>query len=345
MIFIVEGPDGAGKTTIAKYLCETLDAHYIHDRHVKDQWCLNTAQLRLAIKYYMSGQHVVLDRHWLGDNVYGSTFRGGGSLWVRRIDSVLQRFGAVYILCLPPIDQLEERFQELRQIRPEKFNTIREVACRYHDLYYGNVIRPFDGDYVEQQSCLYPWADSNRIIFVYDRFKYTVIGTHRWLKGTVIPAAKDLHDNIRNADPLARELDAWELSGTLRYCKALLVGERGKHPLAAVNWPFYANVHSPAYLTKALHKAKVCETHIALTNAKSIKGNNWGNFMKIFRWVKDNRPEVKVVAMGAAAEKAITYHGYRFDASIPHPQWACRFAHNGEWWKQLEAAIYGGVKW
>lgn len=343
-LIVLEGPDGAGKTFLAQELVKKLDAFYVHDRYSPKQWLKNSGMLRLGVKKYLQGVPVVFDRHWVGDNIYSAVFRPGKSgPWVRRMDSVMQRYGVCYVMCLPDVNRLEEEFQKLRLKRPEMYTSIKEAAVRYHDLYYGSIVRPFDGDYVEQQSSMYPWHDSKRNVFVYDRFRQGKQASVRWLMKSMLPLAQERHDQIRKADPLPRDLDSWELSGSLLDCRALLVGERGKHPDAAANWPFYSDRECSAFLTASLQKARVCETHVALTNAYSIVGNDVNNCMKILRWIKSNRPTVRVIALGKTAENVIKYHGYRPDSCIPHPQWARRFLHHGDWWLQLRRAIYGEV--
>ena len=344
MIIILEGPDAAGKTTLAGILRKLIGEkyRYLHDRyHPGRQFYWDTAILRQAVKNELRGETTIVDRHWIGDNIYGSVFRNGGELWVRRVDSVLQRFGASYIICCPEPRVLEAEFQEVRNTRPEKFHSMIDVAQRFNDLVYGSSDRPIDGDYVEQQSHAFPWAVCRRMVIHYDRFAIHRDNLHVWLKHNILPCFQQEADFARNADPLTRELDSWELSGSLRCCQALLVGERAMHLDAPVNWPFYSNKESAAYLTKALHKARICETDIAITNARSVRNNTRDNFMKIIRWLKENRQDVRIVALGNEAKKSVQFHGYSVDAVLPHPQWARRFDHHGDYHMQLKAAVYG----
>ena len=345
MIIVLEGPDGGGKTTLAELIHAAVgeDYQYLHDAYSPDQFQQDTELLVEAVRGHLAGLTVVLDRHWVGDNVYGAVFRGRGGLWVRRCDSVLQRYGACYVLCCPPVDALEAEFQRLREQREEKFNTMREVACRYLDLWHGNIVRPFDGDYVELMSNRYPWSTTpGRYAWLYDRFTLdSMTITRRYVRRVLLPATREAARQATGADPLLHELSAWELSGSLLYCRALLVGERAADPDVEPAWPFYyGDRQSAGYLNAALHRAKVDETHVALTNARSAVGNLTDNCNAILRWLRDNRPEVRIIALGREAEKVIRYHGHRVDASLPHPQWVRRFDHGGDYHKQLETAVY-----
>lgn len=356
MIIVLEGPDGAGKTTLAKALLTRLGARgrYLHDRPVKNQFVRDTAQARQAVKNLARGLVTVLDRHWVGEGIYGPVFRPDKpSLGLRRLDSVLLRYGAAYIICAPPVEQLCAEFEQLRRARPEKFDTVRDVATRYLDLWHGSVIRPPDGNYVEQQSTLYPWFSTRgRMAFHYDRFTDGQ-QLSRFI-GQVLQDGNAWHKAARAADPLAAHVhtdpwDAadWELSGSLLTCRALLVGERAKEAHRSVNWPFFWPCQSAGYLSAALHKAKVNELDVALTNALRARDGSTEPLRKIMHWLRDNRPDVKVIPLGKVANAEVEKIAhqyipveYSFDA-LSHPQWARRFDHHGDYHKQLERAIYG----
>lgn len=74
---ILEGPDGAGKTTLARQLCAELDMDYHHEGPPPAE--------RSALEHYggiFAGakRPTVFDRFFLGETVYGPLLRGGSSL-------------------------------------------------------------------------------------------------------------------------------------------------------------------------------------------------------------------------------------------------------------------------
>lgn len=103
-LFIIEGPDGAGKTTLARQLCRDFKADYHHEgpppRGVS---LLHHYGSQLASAY----KPTVFDRFHVGELVYGPILRGQSGL--SNQDMVLmQRLvngrGATVIICLPPLE-------------------------------------------------------------------------------------------------------------------------------------------------------------------------------------------------------------------------------------------------
>lgn len=102
MIVIIEGPDGAGKTQLARHLAEEYHLHYHHEgpppagadvfKHYAD--LLDGALERPT----------VFDRFALGERVYGPVLRGKDGFTDERWDTftkLLKLHGAQTILCLP----------------------------------------------------------------------------------------------------------------------------------------------------------------------------------------------------------------------------------------------------
>lgn len=110
MIIVLEGPDGAGKTVLAKMLCDRYGLEYRHEGPPpKNVWALAHygAAYFDAVLVNMSGPGVVLDRFALGERVYGPMYRGHDDLgdegWAI-IKANLDLVAAYRILCLPPRD-------------------------------------------------------------------------------------------------------------------------------------------------------------------------------------------------------------------------------------------------
>lgn len=121
MIFILEGPDGSGKTTLARTLMQRFNIkRYVHmgvpepvDRPF-DYW------MKRLLPH---AGPVVIDRlHW-SEDIYGQLFRGGSRLtdldrW--QLEGWLLAQGATIIQCLPPLEVVTE-------------NVAQDVGGLHHD--------------------------------------------------------------------------------------------------------------------------------------------------------------------------------------------------------------------
>lgn len=105
MIIIIEGPDGAGKTTLAHKLATCLNLKYHHEGPPPVDIPPLDHYLGVLEKYRHCS--VVIDRFALGERVYGPALRGGDRLGQDGFDAVSRRcleLNAHQIICLPPVD-------------------------------------------------------------------------------------------------------------------------------------------------------------------------------------------------------------------------------------------------
>lgn len=105
MLIIVEGPDGAGKTTLAKAISEETGAEYIH---------AGPPRAHPMAEYIceLPRHDAVLDRWHLGEMIYGPLYRGQAgmtSLQFAALEQFLEQRGAVVVLCTGTTRQLVER--------------------------------------------------------------------------------------------------------------------------------------------------------------------------------------------------------------------------------------------
>jgi thymidylate kinase len=159
-VICIEGPDGTGKTTLAEHFVATYDALNIHAtyRFKKMIPAYHEVIRRHAEIAAAEGQLVVLDRHWITECIYASTFRGG-TKWPQYshdMDTKFLNMGVLTILCLPnnveeTLAKKKERdLSDLENLEREKGNTgkvyqddeIRELYGRYLDLWKGNMFYP-----------------------------------------------------------------------------------------------------------------------------------------------------------------------------------------------------------
>lgn len=111
-LIIVEGPDGAGKSTLVERLAGWYKAEVVHHGPYKGKKKLGDTYLSSFVPdsegtRFAKTKTVILDRSWLSEDVYGPIFRGGSRLTVgdRRVllRAALGARGAV-IVALPPFE-------------------------------------------------------------------------------------------------------------------------------------------------------------------------------------------------------------------------------------------------
>ena len=135
-IYVVEGPDGAGKTTLANKLAEP--SHVLH--------CGNRFH-SMMVEYHMTiclqalalskTGPVVIDRWWPSEIVYSAVFRGGTKFPEigRMLDRVATKHGFVYVMCIPDDkEQYINSFNELKSTRDEDFSDMSLTYDHYVDL-------------------------------------------------------------------------------------------------------------------------------------------------------------------------------------------------------------------
>jgi thymidylate kinase len=139
MIFVLEGPDGTGKTTLAQHMTKQLKAEYLHlsYRWPDHMFEYHHAAIRWAIRKNHKS-HVILDRWWPSETLYAAEYRGGSRWpWINHaLDSIAQQNKVLYIYCLPQdLKSYAARFEKLKAERDEMYSNTTGVAKRYLELW------------------------------------------------------------------------------------------------------------------------------------------------------------------------------------------------------------------
>ncbi len=128
MLIIVEGPDGAGKTTFIEHLQDLLPLKpqtiTFHKKQIQTH---PLVEYELILDQYRPfGKNVLADRwHW-GESIYGPLKRGRSQLYASawlHIDMFLASKGAAFITLSAPVDEIRRRLRA----RGETFITPQEV--------------------------------------------------------------------------------------------------------------------------------------------------------------------------------------------------------------------------
>lgn len=135
-IIVLEGPDGAGKTTLACALQEYLGARYIHLTYRwRDKMHLyHGAAIRLCA-HLAQNQPVILDRWWPSEIIYADAYRGGSKFakYHLLLEHIASNLGVVYVFCLPgDRDRYLKHYNELKGKRQELYD---EGMERVYDGY------------------------------------------------------------------------------------------------------------------------------------------------------------------------------------------------------------------
>lgn len=141
MIIILEGPDGGGKTTLAEALRQRLT----NDRmtHVIKHGPYKGVQSEDLCKIYFRSMtaaltyddHVIMDRSWLSEPVYGYVYRGGQNRVDiprrRMLERVALSRGAIVIQCQPDFEVCADTF--LERSDEEYLDTVEQLKRVYNE--------------------------------------------------------------------------------------------------------------------------------------------------------------------------------------------------------------------
>jgi len=331
-IIILEGPDGAGKTTLARQVMERYEKEtgvtpcYMHGRPRRNVWPWYVASLRRAARESLR-RLVVVDRHWVSECIYGTVLRNGPAFGAnaRALHRHWLHLGAFYVLCAPDAEFIVGEHVGLMRGREElvkKLDHVRDIATRYVDLVKGSVVRDPQGDYVEQLSNQ-GGVKGHANWYHYDREREREMSPR--LPKTLLELARVRFERTRE-----NTLPWGQVTGSPTATVAL-VGDASKS--GGISPPFLSSGPSPSYLNETLHSRVIPEGLISLVNANDFVTDEY-----LFNTLK---PFKRVVALGGKAADRLIVVGRRPDVAVRHPKFARRFQQYGDYSHELEAAIFG----
>jgi hypothetical protein len=287
-LIIFEGPDGAGKTTLARKLAEDIGAVYTHlgpFPRVKDG--LARLYVEAMMPALLGHRDVVMDRCWISEVPYGIAFREGADrIGIRRriLERLAWRCSTTVVKCLPPWDVVRDGFVDRKGA--EYLDNISQLQMVY-DWYASNEISSLPTIYCD------PLTDD------VDSFVF-------WLQDELVTERSIAHMTNR------------QTSGNAR-AKVVIVGEgfgdtAEGDPL--YQSPFASLVESGCslWLARQLAEAGIQEKDLYWVNADQLTSG-----------IID--VPVSVVALGVVAAQRLTeLHCRRFEF-VQHPQHWKRFRH------------------
>lgn len=137
MIYILEGPDGGGKTTLAERLSSMTRVNIAHFSYPKD----NDEVAKMFVMYQdfiKSSGNIIIDRCWYSDMCYGPIMRDGATITypqMYQLERLAANKGAMIIYCTDTKAALWSRATE----RGEEYMTSRDkfnaVCDAYEELF------------------------------------------------------------------------------------------------------------------------------------------------------------------------------------------------------------------
>lgn len=135
MIFILEGPDGSGKTTLASKLSEAFNfpvKHFSYPKTEEEQKALfETYQ-----QYLLTHDNVIIDRMWLSTMVYGPVMRGVSEVSTDQATLLEKAFGhkIIMIYCTGDPQILWERCSKRGEDYVQTLGKFRDICRRYDEV-------------------------------------------------------------------------------------------------------------------------------------------------------------------------------------------------------------------
>jgi thymidylate kinase len=140
MIYILEGADGEGKTTVAEYISKKTGAEIIHRKQPKTQKDKDDMLFQYICDIVFSNtKNVIWDRCFYSELVYGEIFRDGSVIThdqIRLLENLINaNGGGMIIYCRSTIDEGFERATERGEDYVVNKELYEKVFKGYEDLF------------------------------------------------------------------------------------------------------------------------------------------------------------------------------------------------------------------
>lgn len=134
MIYILEGPDGVGKSTLAQEIYKETKGHILHCTWKSTFNMLDYfVAVMKAASELSEYQDVIIDRWAPSEQVYGDVFRGGPSFNVGLLLAIhSKRDDIKWIYCRN--DNAVENHMKNREEREEMFEDMTEIVKRFDEF-------------------------------------------------------------------------------------------------------------------------------------------------------------------------------------------------------------------
>ena len=136
MIIILEGPDGAGKTTLAEKLKKQTGYMYLRRAQPKTE----EEKQRMMEEYVQvikSGKNCIFDRCWYSEMVYGPVMRDDSVITypqMYQLERLLTKHGAIVIYCTATKETLWKRCQSRGEDYITDIDTFSKICDGYETL-------------------------------------------------------------------------------------------------------------------------------------------------------------------------------------------------------------------
>ena len=138
-VYILEGPDGSGKTTLGQKLADVHGCDYVHLTYYKDEEMMRTQFYDVIRRINTQKKGFVVDRFILSNIIYGIVFHDCQFVegWKMFLDALCRDWlkGKEIVICLPADKKAYlEHFKKMTEEREEMYCSVEDMS-KIYDLY------------------------------------------------------------------------------------------------------------------------------------------------------------------------------------------------------------------